>query len=153
MEYQDKSLYNTREYCKAQILKYLEYDKKGNHNEIGMFFVNSMSNYVRKIVYDIHGPEYFCDEIDIEVLFNCYVEDKKIDISQYPEEHINMLIGNMAKRLQKKVNEFYKELKENKHSVKLGKLSSKKDHKTYEIKFDKLRKENPKRIRKIQKFK
>lgn len=149
MEYQDKSLFNTREHCRAQILKYLKYDKKGNHNEIGMFFVNSMSNYVNKIVYDIHGPEYFYDEIDIEVLFENYVEYKKIDTSQYSEEFINMLIGNMAKRLQKKINEFYRELKENKYSVKAGKLSSNKDQKTFEIKFDKLRKENPRRIRKV----
>lgn len=149
MVYQDKSLFNTREYCRDQILRYLDYHEKENSEEIGTSFINSISQYVGKIVYDVHGPQYFCDEIDVEILFAKYVEYKKLDLSQYLDDFIKMLMGYMARRLQAKVNEFYKLLKNGKYSVKGDNVLSSKDNDLFLRRINNLMEEKPKIIRKI----
>lgn len=149
MVYQDKSLFNTREYSREQILRYLDYYKTENCKEIGESFINSISHYVSKIVYDIHGPHYFCDEIDVEMLFAKYAEYKNLDLSRYPDDFIKMLMGYMARRLQAKVNEFYRLLRNEKYSVKGDNVLSSKDNDLFLRRIDNLCKENPKIIRKI----
>lgn len=149
MVYRDKSLFNTRDYCKEQILRYLDYYKQENHQEIGESFINSISHYVSRIVCDIHGPHYFCDEIDIEMLFAKYVEYKNLDLSQYPDDFIKMLMGYMARRLQAKVNQFYKLLRNGKYSVKSDNVLSGEDKDMFLRKINNLIEEKPKIIRKI----
>lgn len=149
MEYQDKLLFNTREHCRAQILRYLDYYKKENHNEIGQSYINSIAQYVGRIVYDIHGPEYFCDEIDVEILFENYLEYKNLDTSEFSDGFVEMLRGYMARRLQYRVNEFYRELRNNSYSVKAMNISSAKERKAFLKKFDSLRDKKPKIIRKV----
>lgn len=151
MTSKDKSLFNTRDYCRDQILNYLDYYNKENYDRIGASFGNSIAKYVGNIVYDNHGPYYFCDEIDVEMLFAKYVEYKNLDMEQYSEEFTNMLKGYMARRLQARVNEFYRELKNGKHSVKIDNVASSKDEKLFKERLENLKNENPKLIRYIQK--
>ncbi|MGJ0847421.1 hypothetical protein ACR77J_12090 [Tissierella praeacuta] len=149
MVYQDKSLFNTRDYCREQILRYLDYYKQENHQEIGESFINSISYYVSRIVYDIHGPHYFCDEIDVEILYVKYVEYKNLDLSQYSNEFIKMLMGYMAKKLQTKVNEFYRQFRDGKYSVRGDNVLSSKDKDMFLRKINNLIEEKPKIIRRI----
>jgi len=149
MVYKDKSLFNTREYCRKQILRYLDYYEQANCEIIGKSFINSISQYVGKIVDDIHGPHYFCDEIDIEILFAKYVEYKNLDLSQHSDDFIKILMGYMARRLQAKVNEFYRLLRNGKYSVKGDNVLSSKDSDMFLRKINNLMVEKPKIIRKI----
>ncbi|MDR7856057.1 MAG: hypothetical protein RIN63_05545 [Tissierella sp.] len=148
MVYEDKSLFNTRDYCRKQILRYLDYYKKENFNVIGASFTNSIAQYVGRIVYDVHGPHYFCDEIDVEILFAKYVEYKNLDLSQHSDDFIKMLMGDMSKRLQTRVNGFYRDLRNGKSTIKIANASSDKDIKLFIRRWNNLYEENPKLIRK-----
>lgn len=147
MAHQDKSLFNTRDYCRGQILTYLDYYKKENHKEIGASFIISIAQYVGTAVDHNHGAHYFCDEIDVEILFDKYIEYKDLDMGKYSDEYINMLKGYMARKLQARVNGFYRLLKKNEYSVKNDNISSSKDKKKFLKRCNILLEENPKIIR------
>lgn len=147
MVHQYKSICNDRDYCREQILRYLDYYKKENYKEIGASFSNSIAQYVSKIARDIHGAYYFCDEIDIEKLFAKYVEYKNLNTSQHTDDFIKMLMGYMARRLQANVNEFYRLLKKGKYSVQSNNILSSNDESLFLKRIKNLCEENPKIIR------
>lgn len=104
-------IYCSREYCREQLIKFSSLYKKDDYSKVGSSFGNSITSFVGRAINYIPDKNRFCDEIDIEKLFEEYLRYKELNLYQLSDEQQIFLPAYMAKIYKKYVNDFYRNMR------------------------------------------